>query len=219
MEASMYEFIRGPLLWIAFAVFVGGSLFKLISMYRLAVKEKSVIPTLSAKYGLRSLRHWIIPFNATNMRLHPVTTIVSFSFHICLLLAPLFAMGHAVLWNESFGISWYSLHPLIIDIMTLVVIFGFFYFVIRRIVSPTVRNVTSPFDFIIVAIVVSPFVTGFIAHHQLLPYENIIVAHVVCGVLWLMAIPFTRLAHMFWFVFSRAYMGSEFGAVRNARDW
>jgi hypothetical protein len=43
--------------------------------------------------------------------------------------------------------------------------------------------------------------------------------HVATGCLWLIAIPFTRLAHMLWFVFSRAYMGSEFGSVRHARDW
>jgi hypothetical protein len=37
--------------------------------------------------------------------------------------------------------------------------------------------------------------------------------------LLLMVIPFTRLSHMLFFFFSMAYMGSEFGAVRNARDW
>ena len=31
--------------------------------------------------------------------------------------------------------------------------------------------------------------------------------------------PVTWLSHMLWFVFTRAFMGSDFGAVRNARDW
>jgi len=38
-------------------------------------------------------------------------------------------------------------------------------------------------------------------------------------VLGLLVIPWTRLVHMLWFVFTRAYMGSEFGAVRHSRDW
>jgi hypothetical protein len=46
-----------------------------------------------------------------------------------------------------------------------------------------------------------------------------LIAHIVTGVLWLIAIPFTWLAHMLWFLFTRSFMGSEFGAVRNARDW
>ncbi len=46
-----------------------------------------------------------------------------------------------------------------------------------------------------------------------------LILHIVTGASVLVAIPFTRLSHMLWFVFTRAYMGSEFGAVRNARDW
>ena len=41
--------------------------------------------------------------------------------------------------------------------------------------------------------------------------------HIVTGAAWLMVIPFTRLIHMLWFPFTRAYMGSEFGAVRHSR--
>jgi hypothetical protein len=65
----------------------------------------------------------------------------------------------------------------------------------------------------------APFVTGYIAHQQWLPYKPMLTAHIITGALWLIAIPFTWLSHMLWFVFTRAYMGSEFGAVRKARDW
>lgn len=215
----MYELVRGPLVWVAFIVFVGGLALKLITTARLAKKEKTVYPTLSLKYGLRSLWHWAMPFGSHNMRIRPVMTLVSWAFHLCLVVTPLFAMGHAVLWEESWGVRWWSLPPLAADIMTLVVIAGGLFFSIRRLVAPEVRNVTTWKDFLLVFIVVLPFVTGFVAHMQWLPYEPVIVLHIVSGVLWLVAIPFTWLAHMLWFVFSRAYMGSEFGAVRNARDW
>jgi hypothetical protein len=43
--------------------------------------------------------------------------------------------------------------------------------------------------------------------------------HVLAGDIMLAAIPFTRLSHMILSPFTRAYMGSEFGAVRHARDW
>jgi hypothetical protein len=39
------------------------------------------------------------------------------------------------------------------------------------------------------------------------------------GALFLGMIPFTRIAHMLYFPLTRAYMGSEFGYVRNAKDW
>jgi len=85
--------------------------------------------------------------------------------------------------------------------------------------APEVRKVTTWRDYLVVLLVVSPFLTGFIAHQQWLPYRAMIIVHIVSGVAWLAAIPFTRLSHAIWFVFTRSYMGSEFGAVRHARDW
>jgi nitrate reductase gamma subunit len=109
--------------------------------------------------------------------------------------------------------------PLIADAMTIVVVLGAGFFFLRRIGAAEVRNVTTFGDIVILLIVVGPFVTGFIAHQQWLPHRGILALHILSGALWLIVIPFTRLSHMIWFVFSRAYMGSEFGKVRNARDW
>jgi nitrate reductase gamma subunit len=208
-----------PFVWFAFVALLGGTAYKLATMAMLAKKEKTVFPTMDAKYGARSVMHWLLPFGARNMRMRPLFTVVSFAFHACLLITPLFVMGHAVLWQQSWGISWWSLPPLAADVMTLVVIAGGLFFILRRIAAPQVRYVTTWSDYALVLLVISPFLTGFIAHQQWLPSGLATSLHIGSGVAWLIAIPFTRLAHMFWFVFSRAYMGSEFGAVRNARDW
>jgi len=64
----MYEFVRGPLVWIAFIGFFGGLLYRFIMMAKLAKKDKVVYATFDAKYGLRSLLHWVIPFAGVNMR-------------------------------------------------------------------------------------------------------------------------------------------------------
>ena len=215
----MYEFARGPLVWIAFIAFFGGIAYRLVTTYLLAKKEKVVLPVMNAKYGGRSIRRWLIPFVPRNTRLHPVFTVVSFSFHICLLISPLFDMGHAVLWEQAWGFSWRTLPAWAADVMTLIVIFGCAFFFVRRLAEPQVRNVTALSDLVLVLLVASPFVTGFVAHQQWLSGDVMVTLHMVCGAAWLVAIPFTRLSHMIWFYFSRAFMGSEFGAVRNARDW
>jgi hypothetical protein len=103
--------------------------------------------------------------------------------------------------------------------MTLFVIVGCGFFVVRRLTAPEVRNVTTWSDIGLVLVVVAPFLTGFAAHQQWLEGRAMLLLHIVSGAIWLVAIPFTRLRHMLWFFPSRAYMGSEFGAVRNARDW
>jgi nitrate reductase gamma subunit len=215
----MYELVRGPLVWIAFLGFFGGTLYRLITMALLAKKEKVVYPTYSFRYGLRSVVHWLIPFASRNMRMKPLFTIVTFAFHLCLLLTPLLLLGHNLLWRESWGVSLWSLPETVADAMTLVVVFACLFFMIRRLAAPEVRNVSYLSDFLLALLVMAPFVTGFIAHQQWLPYRPMLIIHIISGALWLLLIPWTRLVHMLWFPFTRAYMGSEFGAVRNSRDW
>jgi len=215
----LYELARGPLVWVAFAVFFAGSAYQLWSRLTLARKDKVVYPYMSAAHGLRSVFHWAVPFASRNMRLHALVTLVSFAFHVCLLFTPLLVMGHAVLWRQSFGISWWSLPSGVADAMTLVVILGGGALFVRRLAAPEVRRVTTRGDYLLLLLVVAPFLTGFVAHQQWLPYRLMIILHMVTGAGFIAAIPFTRLSHMLWFVFLRSYMGSEFGAVRHARDW
>ena len=215
----MIQLVRGPLVWVAFAAFLGGLLWQLVSRLRLARKDKVVYAYWDAKAGFRSVLHWVVPGGSRNMRLRPFFTALSFSFHLCLLLTPLLAFGHAVLWQQSWGLSWWSLPGGVADAMTLWVIVAGAVFLLRRVASPEVRNVSSARDYLVLLLVVAPFVTGFLAHHQWLPYRAMITLHIVTGGAWLVAIPFTRLSHALWFLFTRSYMGSESGAVRHARDW
>jgi len=215
----MYEFTRGPLMWIAFVVFLGGCAYRLIWMFTAAKKDKVVYPYMSWKHGLQSLLHWIVPFASLNMRMRPIMTIVTFAFHLCLVLTPIFLLAHNVLWTESWNISWWSLPESVADVMTVIVILCGLFFIARRLIMPEVKNVTYLSDYLLIAIALAPFVTGFIAYHQLFSYKTMVIVHMWTGAIMLIAIPFTRLSHMLFFVFTRMYMGSEFGYVRNAKDW
>ncbi|MDY6856848.1 MAG: nitrate reductase [Thermodesulfobacteriota bacterium] len=215
----MYEFVSGPLVWISFIIFIGGSIYRLVSMFKLADKEKVIFPYMSLKYSLRSLIHWIIPFASTNMRRRPYMTVITFAFHTCLILTPIFLLSHNLLWYQSWKISWWTLSERTADIMTIIVIFAAVFFLIRRLLLPEVRFVTFVSDYALLIVAVAPFITGFLAYHQWLPYKTMLILHIISGEIMLIAIPFTRLSHMLYFVFTRAYMGSEFGAVRNSKDW
>jgi nitrate reductase gamma subunit len=218
-DPSLYNLLRGPLVWIAFLVFIGGSIYKVREMILLAKNEKVVMPYISLKLTLRSLFHWLIPFNSVNWRLRPIITIVTFLFHIGLVFTPIFLVAHNVLIHESWGISWWTLSESLADIMTMIVIGSCIFFFLRRIFAPEVRFVTFANDYVILAISFLPFITGFFAYHQwLLPNKTMVILHMLFGEIMLIAIPFTRLGHMFYFFLTRAYMGSDHG-YRNSRDW
>jgi nitrate reductase gamma subunit len=217
---AAYQFVTGPLAWAAWGIFLLGSAWRLYSMYQLAKKkDASSIAFMDLGYSLRSIINWLIPFNALGWRKSPAMTIATFAFHICLIVTPIFLVAHVLLWDQAFGVSYATIPDGAADGMTLVVIAACLYFAGRRLVQPEVRFITTGQDWLALVIVLAPFLTGFLAYHQALDYDVMIILHVVAGEIMLAAIPFTRLSHMVFAAFTRAYMGSEFGGVRHARDW
>lgn len=217
---SLHNFVSGPLVWLAFIIFIGGSIYRLIRLISLVHKKEPFIYSyMSLKYSLRSILRWSTPFATENMRKHPALTIVAFAFHICLILTPIFLLAHVILVDESWNLSWWTLPDGAAEIMTLIVIAGCVFFLVRRLVSPEVQYVTSASDYIILAIVAAPFVTGMVAYYQWFGYQFFMILHILSGEIMLVAIPFTRLSHMWFAPLTRAYMGSEFGGIRHARDW
>jgi nitrate reductase gamma subunit len=208
------------MMWICFTVFSIGIIYQVYRILRLALKKEAfMFSFFSLKYGLRSILHWIIPFASTSMREQRAMTVVGFAFHICLILVPVFLMAHIVLLNEAFNISYRALPKILADIMSIIVIAGCVFFLVRRIVRPEVRFVTSVSDYILLLIVALPFITGLWSNYQLPGYSYVLLIHMLSGQIMLMAIPFTRFIHMIFGLISRAYTGSEFGGVRFARDW
>lgn len=217
---TVYAFLTGPMVWVAFIVFIGGTVYRVVSLIRLARKDQVVYPYLSLKYSLRSLAHWLVPFASRNMRLHPWVTSFAFVLHGGLLFTPLFLYAHVELWYKAWGIRWWSIPEAVADTLTVAVIVCCVFFLLRRIIAPEVRIVSYASDYALLAIVAAPFVTGFLAFHQIVtPYRLILILHIFMGELMLMAIPFTRLSHMAFFWLTRAHTGSEFGVFRHSRDY
>ena len=216
----MYEFVTGPLAWIAFGIFMIGMIVKTISLLRLAVKkDKVVFNHLSLQWSIRSIYHWLIPFGSRSMREKPVMTITTFVFHICLLGIPIFLLSHNILWDERWDISWWTLSETVADYVTLVFLLAAGALIYRRIVAPEVRIVTTAYDYLLLVIVIAPFVTGYAAYHQWFHYKTVLIIHILCGEIMLIAIPFTKLSHMLLFFLTRAHIGSEMGQRRGATTW
>jgi nitrate reductase gamma subunit len=219
-DPSIYTLVRGPLVWLAFFVFFIGMFYRIWITIKLAKKEKVIYPYLSLKYTLRSIIHWLTPYGSISMRKHPWFTLITYIFHVCVILTPIFISGHVELWYDSWKISWWSIPQDLADAMTLIVIFCLILLLIRRIVQSDVRFLTEKGDYLAIALVAAPFITGFLAHYELLlDYKLMLTIHMITGEIMLISIPFTRLSHMFFFWLTRAHTGSEFGAVRHSKDY
>ncbi len=122
----------------------------------------------------------------------PVYYGVSYLFHIFLFLVPLFLASHIVLINEAFQISWPALNDQAADWLTVGVMAALIFFAVRRFKVPEVRYLTGPMDYVLILLVLLPFLTGLLAYHQWIAYRWITVIHILSGELMLIIIPFSR---------------------------
>lgn len=217
---AFIDFLMGPMVWIAFLIFILGLVVKLVMIIKdVNARESYIYSYMTWKHSLRSIFAWLIPFFPQSTKQSPVFYFISYLFHLLLFIVPIFLMSHIVLFNEAFQVSWIALDDRLADILTLVVIFALVFFAIRRQTLPEVKYLTSFTDYILILIVALPFITGFLAYHQFFLYRWVTIAHVISGEIMLIAIPFSKFSHMIVAPLTRAYMGSEFGNVRHAKDW
>ena len=217
---TLYTIAIGPLAWLAWGIFLAGSVWRVVSMISTArKKEMGAYAYMNLKYSFRSIFRWLLPFGTLGWRANPALTAATFIFHISLALLLLFAPGHAEMWDYCFGLAVWSLPEGVADVLTVAAILGLLFFAYRRLLIPAVRYVSSPHDWAVLVLVLLPFVSGFLAKMQIGDTLLMTLIHVLSGEAVLVAIPFTRLSHALFAPFTRAYMGSEFGGVRHCQDW
>ena len=204
----MYEFVTGPLVWLSFGIFFVGLIVRTVLYIRgLDWKLDRVTYSVNTSYGVRgavrSILFWLFPFATRSWRNNPWFTLWVFMMHIGLLLTPIFLLGHSVLMRERLGFGLWTLPEGLADVLTIVVIVAVIFLILRRIALPEVRLISS-----------APFVTGYIAAHGTPNYSFWIIAHVLCGEVFLIAIPLTKLSHFVLFFLSRAQLGMDYGIKR-----
>ena len=215
----MYQFVTGPLAWLAFIIFFFGLVLRIVLYVRgLDWKLDRVTYSVNTSYGIkgavRSIIFWIFPFGTRSWRNNPGFTVIVFVFHIGLLITPVFLLAHNIILEEKWGISFWAMPEAVADILTIAVIVSAVFLILRRIALPEVRIITDAYDYLLLAISVAPFITGFLAYHQFAGYEFWLIIHVLSAEIMLVAIPFTKLSHMVLFFLSRGQLGMDYGIKR-----
>lgn len=221
----MYDFVQGPLISIAFIVFILGLLFQLIQFFRLTQKKEwGRLPMAyemkpEKKTAGKIIASCLASLNGTLWKTDPVLTVATSVLHVLLIMTPLFLLGHNILLDQSCGWSLFSLPESLSDGLTLIVLFCGAYFLVRRLFLARVRAITTIYDYVVWLIAIAPFLTGFFAYHQWFHYETVILLHILSGEIMLITIPFTKLGHMLFFFLYRFFIGGEYSFFRGSRTW
>ncbi len=219
----MYDFVQGPLLWIAFIVFFGGLIYQAVQFFTLTRRKDQVFASFNRKsngrWSLQSLAHAFTSLRDTIIGTHPVMAIVTTIFHLCLFVVPIFLLAHSILFYESWGISIWSFSESTTDVLTVIFLLCGAFFFFRRIFVRRVRAITTAYDYIVLFIAVAPFLSGYMAYHQWFDYKTILIAHILAGEIMLIVSPFTKLGHMLFFFLCRFLIGSEYSFGQGTRTW
>jgi nitrate reductase gamma subunit len=214
---NFYAFVEGPLLWAAFLIFIIGSLVRAALFFiESREKDKIIYQYFNWTHVLTTFVRWLLPINKTVTK-NPVVSILGYVFHLCLIVLPIWIYQHVIYWEVSrFEWSWAPIPAGLADGMTLVFIAIAIFFLIRRIVSPDVRLLSSFSDYFILVVTVLPFLTGYFLTHGTLDGISLFkthmqLIHILSGELMLILIPFTKLSHFILFFFSRGASSIEFG--------
>ena len=225
----MYPIVLGPMVWISFIVFLLGTGFQIVRFYRLTRKAGPGVlpappPWEEAKLPhpfKRRLQAMLGQLKYSVITAYPFTITISAVFHFCLLIVPLFLMGHNELIANAFGMALPSIPDALADALTVTVLLCCLFFLLRRLFLARVRALSSVSDYVVLALATVPFLSGFLAYHQLfgLDYRTLMIIHMLSGELMIMAIPFTKLTHMIFFFMNRFLIVNEHTLGRGSRIW
>ena len=182
---DFYSFVEGPLLWIAFLVFLAALLIRLF-FFSCAIIRSSRDKDKRQVYTIATFGRFFLPFHKAVVK-KPIYATLRYIFHLCMIVVPIWYSGHIVLWSESrFEWEWVELPDAWADWMTLVLLGLAVYFLIRRIVIPEIRLNSSKSDYILIIITALPFMTGYFLTHGTLDSvsflgDNMTVIHMLSG--------------------------------------
>ena len=237
---ELYDVIRGPLFILAWILFAAGFAWRIVVFRRMtrsvrganaplpARADPVTVPSESA--DLAFLTNGMSPIRRAAFRVSrwlkrtvfvrsPVMGVVSLVFHLALFLVPLLLPAHNILFSQTFGIGLPTLSEPLVDKLTLGLLAIGAFFLLRRIFFPRVRALTTVRDYLILLLVAAPFVTAYMAYHQWLDYRTVLVIHMIVGEIVIAAIPFTKLGHMPFLIYSRFFMSAEYSWKPGNRRW
>ncbi len=205
MEAWL-DFAKGPLFAFTFGIMIAG-LFRLVflQVYHLLVKKGRRLKDVPWMAMVRESLSWVIPVR----HIEPGTkifSIASFLMHIGVIVVPLFLLDHVVRWERFLGLDLPAVSKGTADILTLLTIACSLLLLAYRTFRARHRTVSGPVDYILLVLVLLPFVSGYLAMHPALnplPWDVMMLTHILSAEVLFLMIPATKLAHVVLFFFDR----------------
>jgi nitrate reductase gamma subunit len=142
----------------------------------------------------------------------PFNVVVGWIWHIGFLIALLLFIPHLELIKALLGFAWPGLPNPAVDMATAVTLVALLATLVHRLSHPVKKRISTPEDYFVWALTFLPVLTGYLAYHRLInPYPLALGLHILTVEVFLIALPFTKLTHIFVAFLARWYNGASFG--------
>ncbi|MEW5947689.1 MAG: hypothetical protein AB1742_16000 [bacterium] len=201
---------RGPLFTMTF-LFVVLALLRLVVIHIIAINmtwKRTRDHNIVVKDVARWVFEWAFPIKHFSQA-RAAFSVISFLWHIGLILVPVFFASHLLLWERGLGVRLPDILKMskhTADALTIVTVGLTVVMFLFRALSRESRALSGPIDYALLALLAVPFITGFLAVHAKinpLPYNATMLIHVLSAELIFVLMPFTKLAHAALFPFGR----------------
>jgi len=200
------SFAKGPLFAFSLLVMLLGLLrLVIIQVYSLILRKGRRLRNAPWKKILTDASTWVIPVRHLIAGTR-VFSIVSYLFHIGILVVPILLMDHIALWENFFGVNLPAIGRGLGDVLTLftlgcvVLLFGY------RLFVPRLRSMSMFMDYVLLGMIFIPFASGYLASHpnaNPFPWNVMMLVHILSAEALFIAVPFTKLSHIVLFFFDR----------------
>ena len=201
---------EGPAFFFTLAVFVLGlsrliilTVWDIVAAIRRAGDQR-----LPYRQILRQMLSWLLPVNRLH-RARPAYSFASFGLHVSILLVGLFLRNHLDILQADIGLTWWAISKPILDVLTLVGVAGAAFLLLSRIYAGSSRHLSKLSDYLLLLLLLNIFASGYIAGRDWnpIPYDGLMLFHVLNGAALLLVTPFTKIAHCVLFPLIR--LGAE----------
>jgi nitrate reductase gamma subunit len=195
--------------WIAIArgpVFRAALAFAIVGLARHAVITVWEMRRMARRAGDKRIPYrqvlavtakWLVPVG--RLRQRPFLSFTSLTFHIAILIVPLFLAGHIALVKSGTGFSWWAINQDLADVLTIIAVSTAVLLVLQRAGAGDTRALSRFQDYVLPVLIAIPFASGFLVVHPSwnpFAYPLTMLVHVLSADLLLVLIPMTKLSHM-----------------------
>ena len=210
---SLLEFARGPGLQWALWIFCFGVLWRIVgAMYLLGSKDRSKARRDHyVQDGMRAVLTRSAPAEAFEKKIR-FQHITGYLWHIALFISVLFFAPHIFFFESILGFGWPHLPNSIILVASAIATATLIALLVRRATHPVQRLISNVDDYVSIAVVLLPLITGIAAFaHVGARYETLLALHLLSVEAMFIWFPFGKLMHTFMTFPSRYQTGTFFG--------